>query len=94
MQKQYGYNICFPNDTHIDLQNQKQGFRSELILNVYAIHLKKVIGAAATYGEQCGALALCTAAVSTLLSILINHLIAFPFTRPSVHLHFGQAVRI
>lgn len=45
------------------IQNQKQGFRSELILNVYAIHLKKVAGAATSYGEQYGALALCTAAV-------------------------------
>jgi hypothetical protein len=61
--------LIFTSDTSTDveLQNHRQGFRSELILNVYAIHLKKVAGAAATYGNQYGALALCTAAVSILL---------------------------
>lgn len=46
------------------IQNQKQVFHSKLILNVYAIHLKKVAGAATSYREQYGALVLCTAAVS------------------------------
>jgi hypothetical protein len=64
--------------TNIDLQNQKQGFQSDLILNMYAIHLKKVAGAAATYGEQHGALALCTAAVSALYFTLLNHAKCFP----------------
>jgi hypothetical protein len=45
------------------MQNQKQGFQSEMILNMYTIHLKKIAGCAATYGEQIGALALCTAVV-------------------------------
>jgi hypothetical protein len=73
MQKQYVYLNVFTGETHINLQNQKQGFRSEIILNVYAIHLKKVAGCAAIYGEQTGALALCTAAVSVSDFMALNH---------------------
>ncbi len=40
---------------------------------MYAIHLKKVTGAAATYGKQYGALALCTAAVTILHFMLLIH---------------------
>jgi hypothetical protein len=58
----------------INLQNEKEGFCSDLILNVYAIHLKKVAGCAATYGDQFGALALCTAAVSDLQFMLLSHI--------------------
>jgi len=64
MQKRYETHYSFTSHTDINLQNQKHGFRSEMILNVYAIHLKKIAGSAATYGEQTGALALCTTAVS------------------------------
>lgn len=70
------------------LQTQKQGFRSELILDVYAIHLKKVVGAAITYGEQIGALALCTAAVSGLHSMLLNHIKCFPICQTERALGF------
>ena len=59
-------------NTDIKLQNQKQAFRSELIVSMYALHLKKVAGTAAIYGEQIGALALCTTAVSVLPFILLN----------------------
>jgi len=92
MQKRYEIIFYFTGNTDIDWQNQKQGFRSDLILNVYAIHLKKVAGAAATYGEQHGALALCTAAISVLHFMLLN-LITSPFTRQSAHLHFGHLVK-
>jgi hypothetical protein len=50
------------------LQHYRGGFQSDLILSVYAIHLRKVTGAAATYGNEYGALALCTAAVSGFFS--------------------------
>jgi len=53
-------------NTDVDLQHHKQGFRSEIVLNVFAIHLKKVSGCAIVYGEQFGALALCTATVGVL----------------------------
>jgi hypothetical protein len=76
---------------HINLQPQRQGFRSELILNVYAIHLKKVAGSVATYGDQFGALALCTAAVSV-QHFTLQSLITSAFTRPSVLSHFGLPV--
>jgi hypothetical protein len=72
------------------MQNQKQGFRSEMILNVYAIHLKKIAGCAATYGEQIGALALCTAAVSAYNLCYLIMLSASPSTRQSTHLRFGH----
>lgn len=81
-------NLCFTNNTDIDLQNQKQGFRSDLILNVYAIHLKKVAGAAATYGDQYGALALCTAAVSVARFLLLNHTKHFPLYQTERALSF------
>ena len=72
MRKRYGLELVFCWYTDIILQNQKEVFRSELILNVYAIHLRKVAGAPVTYGEHYGALALCTTAVS--------HLVFMPFT--------------
>ena len=40
---------------------------------MYTIHLKKVAGAAATYGKQYGALVLCTAAVTILHFMLLIH---------------------
>ena len=49
-------------NTDTDLQGHKQGFWSEIILDVYAIHLKKVDGSWVNYGNQVGALALCTTA--------------------------------
>jgi hypothetical protein len=87
-----GFN-SFTSNTDIELQNLKQAFRSDLILNVYAKHLRKVSGAAATYGEQYGALALCTAAVSLLLSTHLIIVITFSFTRPNAHLLFGHQER-
>ena len=80
--------LMFTNNTDIGLQNQKQGFRSDLVLNVYAIHLKKVVGAAATYGDQYGALALCTAAVSVVLFMLLDHTKRFPFYQTERALSF------
>ena len=83
--------FCFTGGTDIDLQNQKQGFQSDLILNVYTIHLKKVAGAAATYGEQYGALALCTAAVSVLHFMLLNHANRLPFYQTERALAFWSS---
>ena len=51
-------------NTDVGFQYYRGAFRSDLFLDVYAIHVKKVAGAAATYGKECGALALCAAAVS------------------------------
>jgi hypothetical protein len=85
MQKRYKCHYGFTSHTDFNLQNQKQGFRSEVILNVYAIHLKKVARAAAIYGEQFGALVLCTATVRVYSLSYLNMLSTSPFTRPSAH---------
>jgi hypothetical protein len=92
MQKRYDCIQCANGNTDIILQNQKQGFCSELILNVYGIHLRKVAGAFAEYGEHTGALVLCTAAVSVLFFTLLN-LTMVPCTRQNGHFHFGHLER-
>ena len=68
-------------NTNIDLQDHKQVFRSEIILSVFVIHLKKVARAAAMYGDQYEALALYTTAINVLLSSLFNHSNSFSFIR-------------
>ncbi len=83
----------FTGNTDIAVQNQKQGFRSELILSVFAIHLKKVADAPATYGYEYGALVLCTAAVSIFSSHCSIIVIASLFIRLSVHFRFGLPVK-
>jgi hypothetical protein len=50
------------------LQHYRGSFQSDLILSVYAIHLRKVAGAAATYGNKYGALMLCTTVLSGFFS--------------------------
>jgi hypothetical protein len=63
-----------------------------MLLNVYAMHLKKIAGSASTYGDQIGALALCTVAVSVLLFMQCDYANTSPFIRQSVHSRFGQPV--
>ena len=73
MEKRYDSIYCFFTNTDMKQQNEKQGFRSELILNVYGIHLRKVAGSLADWGKHIGALALCMAVVSSLIFTLFIH---------------------
>lgn len=47
--------------------NKKGGFKSDLILNLFAYHFKKTNNAPRSYGSQAGGLGLCTAAMERAL---------------------------
>jgi len=92
--KRYDSIQCVISNTDIELQNNKQAFRSELLLNVYSIHLQKVSGADTEWGEPIGALALCTTAVCFFCySCYFIFLSAFTFTRQSELSPFGCPAR-
>src|SRR5260370_33040833 len=83
--KRYDSIQCVISNTDIELQNNKQAFRSELLLNVYSIHLWKVSGADTEWGEPIGALTLCTTAVCFFFLFLLLYL--------SKHIHFHYPER-
>ena len=56
---------------------------------MYVIHLRKVARAAATYRDQYGALALCTAVVGDSTFYTNKSYICFSFTRLSMPLDFS-----
>ncbi|KAF8952644.1 hypothetical protein BDZ97DRAFT_1681027, partial [Flammula alnicola] len=48
---------------------ERQGFQSDLILDIYAVHIKKTAASVKSYGAQVGAMGLCTAAMERALSL-------------------------